>query len=155
MHYILYNVSVPLILHPVDCPKDKLSNHELFLRCNSILKINSENLWMVFMLLLFSRQVVSNSLRPHGLQQVRLPCPTLSPGVCSSSCPLIGWGYLPISSSAALFFGLQSFPASGCFPMNPFFTFFSDIKTNNVMLDKEREGGDFTLNHNDDNDQPR
>ena len=40
--------------------------------------------------LLFSRQVVSNSLRPHGLQQVRLPCTTLSPGVCSSSCPLIG-----------------------------------------------------------------
>ena len=32
---------------------------------------------------------------------------------------------------------------------------FSDIKTNNVLLDKEREGGDFTMNHNGDNDQPR
>ena len=32
---------------------------------------------------------------------------------------------------------------------------FSNIKTNNVLLDKEREGGDFTMNHNDDNEQPR
>ena len=38
--------------------------------------------------LLFSRSVVSNSLRPHELQNARLPCPSLSPGVCSNSCPL-------------------------------------------------------------------
>ena len=38
------------------------------------------------------------------------------PGVCSSACPLSWWCYLPISSSAALFFCLQSFPASGSFP---------------------------------------
>ena len=31
---------------------------------------------------------MSNSLRPHGLQHTRLPCPSLSPGVCSNSCPL-------------------------------------------------------------------
>ena len=30
----------------------------------------------------------SNSLRPHGLRHARLPCPPLSPGVCSNSCPL-------------------------------------------------------------------
>ena len=41
---VAQGVSGPLILHPVDCPKDKLLNHELFLRCNGIHKINSENL---------------------------------------------------------------------------------------------------------------
>jgi len=34
----------------------------------------------------FSRSVVSHSLRPHGLQHTRLPCPT--PGAYSNSCPL-------------------------------------------------------------------
>ena len=53
--------------------------------------------------MLFSCSVVSNSLQPHGLQHTRLPCPSLSPGICSNSCPLSQWYYLTISSSAALF----------------------------------------------------
>ena len=36
----------------------------------------------------FNRTVVSNSLWPHGLQHARFPCPSLSPGACSNSCPL-------------------------------------------------------------------
>ena len=53
---------------------------------------------------------------PHGLQHARLPCPSLSPGICSNSCPLSQWCQLSISSSATLFsFCLQSFPASGSF----------------------------------------
>ena len=39
-------------------------------------------------LLLFSHQVVSDSLRPHGLQHSSLPCPSLSPRICSNSHPL-------------------------------------------------------------------
>ena len=39
-------------------------------------------------LLLFSSQVMSNSFQPHGLQHFRLPCPSPSPRVCRSSCPL-------------------------------------------------------------------
>ena len=39
-------------------------------------------------LLVFSSSVVSNSLRPHGRQHARLPCPSLSPKACSNSCPL-------------------------------------------------------------------
>ena len=51
------------------------------------------------------------------------PCPPLSPGVCSSSCPLSWWCYLTILSSATLFsFCLQSFLASGSFPMSRLFT---------------------------------
>ena len=65
---------------------------------------------------------MSDSLQPHGLQHVRLPCPSLSPRVCSNSCPLNRWCYLTISSFAASFsFCLQSFPASEFFPMSQFF----------------------------------
>ena len=39
----------------------------------------------------FSHSVMSDSLQPHGLQHARLPCPLLSPGVCSNSCPLSWW----------------------------------------------------------------
>ena len=52
-----------------------------------------------------------------------LPCPSLSPRVCSNSYPVSQWCYLTISSSAGLFsFCLQSFPASGYFPMSRRFT---------------------------------
>ena len=62
---------------------------------------------------------MSESLPPHGLQHARLPCPSLSPGVCSHSCPLSRWCHLTTSSSAALFStSLQSFPASGSFPVS-------------------------------------
>ena len=65
---------------------------------------------------------MSDSLQPHGLQHNSLPCPTLSSGVCSNSCPLSQWCYLTISCSAAAFsFCLQSFPASGSFPMSQLF----------------------------------
>ena len=41
-------------------------------------------------ILLSIRSVMSDSLRLHGLQHTRLPCPSRSPGVCSDSCPLNG-----------------------------------------------------------------
>ena len=66
-------------------------------------------------MLLFSHWVTSNSLWSHGLQHARLPCPSLSPGVCSDSCPLSRWGHPTISSSVAPFSCPQSFPASGLF----------------------------------------
>ena len=60
---------------------------------------------------------MSNSLRPHGLQ--RTPCPSLSPWVCSNSCPLSWWCHPTISSSVIPFSSCsQSFPASGSFPMS-------------------------------------
>ena len=63
------------------------------------------------------------TLWPHGLQQARLICPSLSPGVCSNSCPLSELCYPTISSSAThFFFCLQTFPASLSFPMSWLFT---------------------------------
>ena len=55
-------------------------------------------------------------LQPYGLQHSWLSCPSLSPGVCSNSCPLSLWCHLIISSSAAP----SPFPASGSFPMSQF-----------------------------------
>ena len=68
-------------------------------------------------------QVMSNSLRPHGLQHTRLSCPSPTPRACSNSCPL-SWWYHPTSSSSVVPFSsrLPSFPASGSFPMNQLFT---------------------------------
>ena len=64
---------------------------------------------------------MSTSLRPHGLQHASLPCPLLSPGICSDSCPLSQWCYLTISSSATTFSCPQSFPVSRSFPMSLLF----------------------------------
>ena len=70
----------------------------------------------------FSHSVVSNSLWPHGLQQARPPCPSPTPGACSNSCPLSWWCHPSILSSVVPFSShLQSFPASGSFPVSQFF----------------------------------
>ena len=68
----------------------------------------------------FSCSVVSDPLRPHGLQHARLPCPSPTPGACSNLwcrwChPTISFSVVPFSSY------LQSFPASGSFPVSQFF----------------------------------
>ena len=66
--------------------------------------------------------VVSDSLRLHGLQQARFPCPSPTPGTCSNSCPSSQWCHPIISSSVDPFsFCLQYFLASGAFPMSQFF----------------------------------
>ena len=70
----------------------------------------------------FSHSVLSNSLRPHGLQHARLPCPSQTPRAYWNSCPSSQWCHPTISSSVILFSScLQSFPASGSFPMSQFF----------------------------------
>ena len=65
---------------------------------------------------------MSDSLWPHGLKHIRFPCPSISPRVCSNSCPLTQWCHPIISSSVVPFSScLQSFQASGSFPMSLFF----------------------------------
>ena len=70
----------------------------------------------------FSCSVMSDSLQPHGFQHARLPCPSPTPGVYSSSCPLSQRCHPTISSSGILFSCPQSFPASGSFLMSLLFT---------------------------------
>ena len=70
----------------------------------------------------FSHSVLSDTLRPHGLQHARLPCPSPTPGTCSNSYLSSRWRYPTISSSVVPLSCLQSFPASGSFPVSQFFT---------------------------------
>ena len=70
----------------------------------------------------FSISVMSDSLRPHEPQHTRPPCPSLTPGVHPKQCPSSRWCHPTISSSVMPFSScLQSFPASGSFPMNQLF----------------------------------
>ena len=70
-----------------------------------------------------SCSVMSNSLWPYGLQHTRLPCPSPTLRAYSNSCPLSRLCHPTITSSVVPFSSrLQSFPASGSFPMSQFFT---------------------------------
>ena len=70
----------------------------------------------------FSRSVVSDSLRPHGPQHARPPCPSPTPGVHPNPCPLSWWCHPAISSSVIPFSSCpQPFPASGSFQMSQLF----------------------------------
>ena len=75
----------------------------------------------IFSSIQFSRSVMSNSLWSHGLQHVRLPCPSPTSGAYSNSCPSSWWCHPAISSSVIPFSSrLQSFPASRSFTMSHF-----------------------------------
>ena len=70
----------------------------------------------------FSCSVVSDCLQPHGLQHARLPYPSPTPRAYSNSCSLSQWCHPTISFSVIPFSShLQSFPASGSFPLSQFF----------------------------------
>ena len=69
--------------------------------------------------LLSSHWVVTDSLQPQALQDARLPCPSPTSRACSNSCPLSRWCHPTTSSSVVPFSSrLQSFPASGSFPLS-------------------------------------
>ena len=77
---------------------------------------------VVFSSVQFNCSVMSNSLRPHGLQHARPPCPSPTPGVYSNSRSLTQWCYPTILASVISFSScLQSFPTSGSFQMSQFF----------------------------------
>ena len=69
-----------------------------------------------------SCSVMSDSLRPHGLQHARLSYPSSTPRAYSNSCPSSRWCHPTISSSVIPFSScLQSFPTPGSFPMSQLF----------------------------------
>ena len=86
------------------------------------IQISSNLIWARNSSAQFSCSVVSDSLRPHGLQHARPPCPSPAPGAYSNSCPSSWWCHPTISSSVVPFScHLQTFPASGSFPVSQFF----------------------------------
>ena len=105
-----------------------------------------------------------NDFVPHYCCSVPKLCPTLCGHMdCSVRLPWSLLKFIPIESVmlsihlivyCPLLLLPSVFPSIRVFSNESILHIFSDIKTNNVLLDKEREGGDFTMNHNDDNDQP-
>ena len=79
------------------------------------------SLFHLFSSVQFSHSVMSNSLRSHESQHARPPCPSLTSGVYSNSCPLSQWCHPTISSSVSPFSHLQFFPTSRSFPVSQFF----------------------------------
>ena len=78
--------------------------------------------WGLYKGVQFSGSVMSDTLWPHRLQHARLPCPSPTPRAYSNSCPSRWWCHPAISFSVIPFsFCLQTFPASGAFPMSCFF----------------------------------
>ena len=128
MIYIVFNI-VPILK-----PCATLSNDRIRRATAESSPVLFIHLWIIMfdpicyslaklLLLLFSHSAVSDSLWPHGLQHARLPCPSPSPRACSNSRPLSQWCHPTISSSVIPFSScLQSFPASGSFPMNLLFS---------------------------------
>ena len=89
-------------------------NWDWFLTLTTALPLFS--IIMKYYLLLVSQWVMSDCLRPCGLQPARLLSPSPSPGVCSNSFPLSWWCHPTISSSVVPFSScLQSFLASQSF----------------------------------------
>ena len=87
------------------------------------LSVNQVQVHSFFSSVQFSCSVMSDYLRPHVLQHARTPCPSPTPGACTNSCPSSRWCHPTISSSIVSFSScLQSFSASGSFPMSQFFT---------------------------------
>ena len=80
-----------------------------------------EAIEMIVLINQFSCSVVSDSLRPRGLQHTRLPWSSPTPRAYSNWSPSSRWLHPTISSSVIFSSHLQSFPASGSFPRNKFF----------------------------------
>ena len=106
-----------------------------FIRCYLLPETLPESFYKVFFpgvltsacaclshsILVFSCSVASSSLWPHEQQHARLPCPSLSPRVCTNSYLLSRWFHPTILSSVTSLSCPQSFPESGSFTMSLFF----------------------------------
>ena len=120
LYFLLINVdqSTPRWLH------HSLMNLTPFWKYFVFSKFSNKNgyTWVANHTVQFSRSVMSDSLWPHGLKHARPPCPSPTPRVYSSSCPLSRWCHPTISSSVVPFSSCpQSFPACRCFPVSQFF----------------------------------
>ena len=108
-----------------ECKHQEISNkHTHIYGWNGWMNRFGIQLFMIsFSSVQFSLSVMSNSLRPYGLQHARPPCPSPTPGVHPNSCPSSRWCHPAISSSVIPFSSCpQSLPASEPFPMSQLFT---------------------------------
>ena len=80
---------------------------------------------------------MSDSLQLHELQHTWLPCPSLSPRVCSNSFSLSRWCHSTISLSVTPFSYFRYFPRSEFFPMNHLWIWYKiDLSVSFYHVDK-------------------
>ena len=115
-------------------PANFQPSNPLFFSCTTLEYIKKQSFPPAFQWYLQETQECSTSqfssvvrscptLQLRGLQHARPACPLPTLRAYSNSCPLSRWCHPTISSSVTLFSScLQSFPASGSFPMSQFFT---------------------------------
>ena len=115
---VLYSLCSQCIHH---ARREKKQNTSKSL-CHYLCRIISQSVlkYHVNITVQFSCSVMSDSLRLHGPQLARLPCPSPTPRACSNPCPLSQRRHPTISSSVILSSCLQSFPASGSFQISQF-----------------------------------
>ena len=108
-----------------DCGASEMNYHQpqkrpVFIQGDVVYMVELERsplLWALYCCCSVAKSCLT--LQSHGLQYAKLPCPSPSPRVCPSSCPLHQWCHPTISPSVTLFsFCLQSFPATRSFPMS-------------------------------------
>ena len=118
--------SLPHCLPPRIKSSDISFNSESWLEGSTFNQVtNTQNIliqrnWVKLSSVQFSRSVVSNSLRPHGLQHTRLPCPSPTE-LAQSHVHQVGDAIQPSQPVIPFSSHLQSFPASGSFPASQFF----------------------------------
>ena len=100
-------------MHPVLCRCDFrcVPSENLPIIAVSYLYSENTSAWENQSVSQYSCSVVSDSLRPHGLQHTRLPCPSPTPRASSDSCPSNQWCH-PTSSSSVIPFSSHQISAS-------------------------------------------
>ena len=95
-----------IMIRSVKIPSNQISctwYHQIHVKELHFILYTFLQVWLAAFMLLFSCPVLSDSLWLHGPQHARPPCPSPSPEICTSSCPLHWWYHPAISSSDALF----------------------------------------------------
>ena len=116
-HFLTIKITIP---QTIPCrQREGIDGYLQFCWTNLAMELSNNGLRLHINSVQFNHSVVSDSLRPHGLQHARPPCPSPAPRVYPNSCPLSLWCNPTISSSVIPFSSCpQSFPASGSFPMS-------------------------------------
>ena len=115
--HILYHQPLVLSTEGITAGAIKLKTPPLLYKCSIVIKIIMLLIIALFSLVQFSRSVISNSLRPHGLQHARLHCPSPSPGICPNPWPLCYWKRVFAMTSAFSWQkSISLCPASFCSP---------------------------------------
>ena len=109
IRWLFWDICLPYSLSASFPTPQHLISWLIVLSCSKESELGLGNSLLYLVFFQFSHSVVSDTLRPHGVQHARLPCPSPSPRACSNPCPLSWWCHPTISSSVIPFSCLRYF----------------------------------------------